>query len=303
VDNGSTDGSVAFIKTNYPEVEIVELATNNGFATAANIGIAQATTPYVVLLNVDTRPYPDWLSSLTEKIEQSPPEVAAVNSQLLRLDDPERIDDAGDELSWYGAATKRGHDQPAAAYKDEAEIFSPCAAACLYRRDFLLKTGGFDQDMFAYLEDVDLGLRGRLLGYRYIYSPQAKVLHKGHGSGIPDSQYVELITRNRLFLFLKNIPARLLVRHAAKILYGQAYFFILHRRPWSSLKGYRSFIRSLRHTMNKRRSLLSSMSVDLKYIDALLQRGAPQPRLRKVIAQFLFGRRQGVTLLHGKPAR
>ncbi len=287
VDNGSTDKSVAFLKENYPRVELVELAGNSGFAYAANIGIARSASPYVVLLNVDTQVYPDWLSRLVQRIDNSPPEIVAINSQLLRMDEPERIDDAGDELSWYGAATKRGHNQAAAEFQEEKEIFSPCAAACLYRRDFLLATGGFDADLFAYLEDVDLGLRGRLLGYRYLYLPKAKVLHKGHGAGLQYSRYVEMMTRNRLMLFAKNIPMRLLVRHAAKLFYGQIYFLAAYARPWSSIKGYLSFLVGLPGTVSKRRHMLEEISLSLDQIDALLHSRAPCRSIGELLSGYV----------------
>jgi GT2 family glycosyltransferase len=287
VDNGSTDESVAFVKKNYPRIEIIELAGNTGFAKAANIGIERAASPYVALLNADTQVYPDWLSSLLQRIDDAPPEIAAINSQLLRMDEPDRIDDAGDELSWYGAATKRGHDQPAADFQEEQEIFSPCAAACLYRRDFLLLTGGFDAGFFAYLEDVDLGLRGRLLGYRYLYLPKAKVLHKGHGASLPHSRYIEMITRNRLLLFAKSMPARLLLRHAAKLLYGQMYFMAAYTRPWSSIRGYLSFLACLPGIMPKRREILRKTSLSLDQIDALLHGRAPHPSMGTLLSGFM----------------
>jgi GT2 family glycosyltransferase len=285
VDNGSTDGSVAFIEQNYPRVEIVKLTSNTGFANAANIGIERSASPYVALLNSDTQAYPDWLSSLLEQIENSSNDIAAINSQLLRMDDSELIDDAGDELSWYGAALKRGHNERAADYQEQDEIFSPCAAACLYRRDFLLKAGGFDAGFFAYLEDVDLGLRGRLLGYRYLYLPKAKVLHKGHGAGLPHSRYVEMITRNRLLLFTKNIPARLLLRHAAKLLYGQIYFMAVYARPWASIKGYLSFLVELPHIRAKRRQMLSVTRLTLDEIDSLLHKRVPYPSLCGLVSR------------------
>lgn len=287
VDNGSTDGSVDFIQQNYPGVEIVRLASNTGFANAANIGIEKSVSPYVVLLNADTKVYPDWLFTLLERIENSPNDVAAINSQLLRMDQPERMDDAGDELSWYGAAVKRGHNEPAADYQEESEIFSPCAGACLYRREFLLKTGGFDAAFFAYLEDVDLGFRGRLLGYRYLYEPKAKVLHKGHGASLAHSRYVELITRNRLLLFAKNMPARLLLRHAAKLIYGQIYFMVIYARPWSSLKGYLSFLAEFPRVMSKRRQMLKGIALTLDQVDALLHTRAPLPSLRGLVSRHI----------------
>jgi len=292
VDNGSSDGSVAFIERQYPRVEIIELASNTGFANAVNVGIERSASPYVALLNADTQVYPDWLSTLLKAVENCPPDIGAVNSQLLRLDDRQRIDDAGDELSWYGAAIKRGHNQPAAKYHKQEEISSPCAAASLYRRDFLLRTGGFDAGFFAYLEDVDLGLRGRLLGYRYLYEPNARVLHKGHGAELPHGRYVELITRNRLFLFAKNIPTQLLLRHAGKLLYGQLYFMILYAQPWSSIKGYLRFFAALPRVMRKRRRILKETALTMNEIDRLLHARAPEPRLRDLARRYmsrLFG--------------
>jgi GT2 family glycosyltransferase len=290
VDNGSTDGSAAFIRENYPHVEVIALRSNAGFAGAVNAGIERSSSRYVVLLNTDTQVFPDWLSALLEQIENSPDDVAAINSQVLRMDNPECIDDAGDELSWYGAATKRGHNGPSLDYQEQVEIFSPCAAACLYRREFLLNCGGFDTRFCSYLEDVDLGLRGRLLGYRYLYLPKAKVLHKGHGASLPHSRYVALMTRNRLLLFAKNMPARLLLRHAAKLLYGQFYFMVAYARPWSSFKGYLSFVAELPRVVSVRRKTLQQTILSPNQINALLHLRPPSPTLRGLFSAFLFKR-------------
>ncbi len=246
VDKGSTDQSVPFINYHYPQVNVIALPRNLGFAKAVNIGIDHAATPYIALLNTDTIVDRAWLFSLVQKLESSPPDVAAVTPQMLRMDNCHLVDDAGDELSWYGCATKRGYNEPAAAYGDEVEVFSPSGGASLYRSDFLRHTGGFDPAFFAYLEDVDLGLRGRLLGYRYVYLPTAKVLHKSHGSGIPTALYVKLSTQNRLLIFTRNIPSALLFENALKLLYGQFYFFVAYKSPLNSLKGYGSFIKSCR---------------------------------------------------------
>ena len=266
----------------------MQLATNTGFAEAANVGIRAAVSPYVVLLNTDTEVHPDWLSKLVTCIERAPPTVAAVSSQMLKMEDPTLIEDAGDELSWYGAATKRGHSEPAANFNQAAEVFSPCAGAAIYRRSFLEATGGFDEAFFAYLEDVDLGLRGRLMGFRYLYEPQAKLIHKGHGSGMLQDTYVELITRNRLMLLAKNVPARLLLRHAAKILYGQAYFFADYARPWASLKGYASLVALLPDIGRKRRAV-GQMAIAGIDLGTLLIANPPSPSLSSLMYRRLAG--------------
>ena len=289
IDNGSTDCSVQFVRSHYPGTEIVELPRNVGFAKAVNIGIEKSTTPYIALLNNDTIVYSDWLSTLLDKIENLPQDVGGISPKMLNMDDSSIVDDAGDELSWYGNATKRGHGEPASAYCDEVEVFSPSGGASLYRRDFLVKTGGFDPDFFAYLEDVDLGLRGRLLGCRYLYLPTAKVLHKSHGSGIQFSDYVKLVTRNRLLLFAKNIPSSLLFKHALKLLYGQLYFFIIYRHPLASLKGYWSFIINLPETMKKRRKQMKNVKIDQAEISSIIHTRAPDPALWYLIKAYVRG--------------
>ncbi len=289
VDNGSTDGSVAFIKKNYPHVDLVSLSTNTGFANAVNVGIERATTPFIALLNADTQACPDWLSTLVARMQKLPPDVVAISSQMLRMDDRDRLDDAGDDLSWYGAATKRGHNQPFTNFDEEEEVFSPCAGAALYRREFLLKAGCFDSDFFAYLEDVDLGVRGRMMGYRYHYLPSAKVLHKGHGSEIHHNRYVELVTCNRLLLFAKNIPASLLLRHAARIVFGQFYFFVIYRRPLASLRGYLCFFAQLPNTLKKRKQVLENSVISTAELDRLLGRDSPRPTLFYLIKRWLSG--------------
>lgn len=145
VDNGSTDNSVQFIQDNFPEIQIECLQLNAGFAHAVNLGIKQSTTPYVVLLNTDTIVYPDWLGNLYQRIESAPDDIGAIASKLIQMDNPSLIDNAGDDLSWYGVATKIGNGKPIENYDQEREIFSPTAGATLYRREFLNKTGGVIQ--------------------------------------------------------------------------------------------------------------------------------------------------------------
>jgi GT2 family glycosyltransferase len=283
VDNGSTDGSLAFIAQHYPQVEVIALSRNTGFAHAVNVGSERATTPYVLLLNTDTVVYPDFISRLIARMEAAEPDIAAIHPQMLRLDDPGRIDDAGDALSWYGAATKRGHDEPVSEHAEEQEIFSPSGGASLYRRDALCHLGGFDENFFAYLEDVDLGLRGRLRGHRYLYLPAAKVLHKSHGASLHLSRYVELITRNRLLLFAKNVPTSLLLKHFPQLLYGQIYFLLAYARPLASLRGYWAFLRCLPATLRQRRAVLAGKRVAPDPWERWISNEPPQPPLGALI--------------------
>ena len=122
-------------------------------------------------------------------------------------------------------------------FTEDIEVFSVCAGAALYRRSCLDAVGGFDERFFAYLEDVDFGLRARILGYRSEYVASAQILHHGHASGLKKASYVRLVARNRILLFFKNIPANLLWRNVHRLLYGQWYFMLVYRHPLAYLRG------------------------------------------------------------------
>ncbi len=282
VDNGSSDGSVAFVREHYPEVEIIAFPRNRGFAAAVNAGIAAAEGPYVALLNVDTRPRPEWLWHLVRAIERDDG-VACIASRMLNLEDPRRIDAAGDTLSWYGSARKRGQGDDAAGFAEPMEVFSACAGAALYRRSLFEEIGGFDAWFISYLEDIDVGLRARLRGYRCLYEPRAEVLHHGHGAGIARSRYVYLMMRNRLALLTKNIPLSLLWRHRRTLLYGQLYFFLVYKRPLAALAGIAAWATSLPYLLRQRRAILAARVVDDAALDAMLIDELGEPPLRSIL--------------------
>ncbi|MCB9076479.1 MAG: glycosyltransferase family 2 protein [Anaerolineaceae bacterium] len=282
VDNGSTDDSVAFIRDNYPDVRVITLPENRGFAVAVNTGIKATQSDYIALLNVDTVPRPGWLASLVETADQSSPDIGFLASKMLNLDQPDLIDDAGDSFSWYASSWKRGKGESAAHYNEPGEVFSACAGAALYRRRFFEKVGLFDEDFNSYLEDIDLGLRGRLLGYRCWYVPAAEVLHQGQGAGIPRPRYVTFSTCNRLTILIKNIPLALLVKHSYTLLFGQFYFLLVYKKPYYSAKGYAAFLRKLPLTIQKRRAILGQKKISNQTLDRLLTNDLNEPSLRTI---------------------
>jgi GT2 family glycosyltransferase len=287
VDNGSADGTAEFLRAEHPHVRLIALETNVGFAPAVNRGIAACRGEFVALLNNDTLPAPTWLERLLQAADREPAQTASFASCMLRMDQPDQIDSAGDVLSWHGCAAKRGHGQPAARFAEDAYVFSPCAGAALYRRDALEKVGPFADHYFAYLEDVDLGLRLQLAGYRCLYVADARVLHAGHGSAIPGPLYVRLMTANRLRTFLRNLPARLLLRHVLSIAYGQFFYFVMYRRPWASLRGYFAFLRRLPLTLAERKRIRAACVLDLAAVDRLLVPTFLEPRFRDVFRDAL----------------
>ncbi len=291
VDNGSRDGGPALVARDWPEATWVRCPRNRGFSAAINAGLRASRAPAVALLNADTVPRPGWLEALARALAAAPPDVGALTSKMISLEDPNRLDDCGDTLSWQGAAAKRGHGRPVSELVEPDEVLSACAGAALCRREMLEDVGGFDETFFAYLEDVDLGLRARLRGWRCRYVPEAEILHQGHGSGIRGARYVRLMTRNRALLLLKNIPARLLARHAGALLYGQAYFFIAYRRPLASLAGYLGLLPLAVHVVRERRLLARRRRLGLAAIDALLLSEMPEPPLRALVRAWWRRRR------------
>lgn len=292
VDNGSIDNSRDLARAICPQARLIAFERNCGFAAAVNAGICQCRSDYVALLNMDTQPRPDWLLNLVRVMDANGPEVGCLASRMLSMANPEVADNCGDSLSWQGAAAKRGHGQPADLFNRTGEVFSACAGAALYRRALLEMLGGFDERFFAYLEDVDLGLRARLRGYRCLFVPTAEVLHQGHGSGIPPARYVRFMTRNRLLLLFKNIPARLLFRHALSLLYGQWYFFVAFRRPLAALAGYGLFLMSLPYVLRERRRILKSLAISLEQLDQLLTPTMEEPTLRNLVRTWWCRKRE-----------
>ncbi|MEZ5333672.1 MAG: glycosyltransferase family 2 protein [Thermoanaerobaculia bacterium] len=282
VDSASTDGTIEALGEG-GSVRWLALSANRGFAAAANAGWRSARTPWVALLNPDTAPEAGWLRALAEALAASDARVWAIASKMLRMVDPDVVDDAGDSLTRFGAAVKRGHGEPERSWCEADDVLSPCAGAALYRRDVLEGLGGFDESFESYLEDLDLGLRARLAGWRCRFEPEARVLHQGGGSGLPRPHYVRLVTCNRLLLLLKDLPARLLVRHSLRLLRGQLYFLLAYHRPLASLQGYLRFLRLLPHTLRARRQVQGARRVAVEEVDGWLLRERGTPPLRSLL--------------------
>ncbi len=207
VDNGSTDGSLEYVRKHYPAVEIIQNLRNLGFAKAVNQGIRMSKTEYVALLNNDVEVDENWMGALYDAIK-SDPKVFSVSSRMVRFQERDRMDDAGDLLTLFGWAFKRGDGEAVAKYAKPADVFSSCAGAAIYRRKIFRKIGLFDERFFAYFEDVDIGYRARVKGYRNIYCPEAVVYHIA--SGTSGSKYnnfkVRHSSRNEVYLIHKNMP-------------------------------------------------------------------------------------------------
>lgn len=208
VDNGSKDGSVEYLEREYPKVRILPLLENTGFCGAVNAGIRHTDSPYVLLLNNDTIPEKDFVKELVNSLEENEKRFSC-QAKMLKIQDASLADDTGNFYSALGWAYGRGKDKPEKKYNIPGPIFASCAGAAIYRRNLLEKTGLFDEEHFAYLEDIDLGYRARIQGFVNWYCPKARVLHVG--SGTSGSRYnlfkVRYSSRNNVYMIYKNMPA------------------------------------------------------------------------------------------------
>ena len=207
VDNGSSDGSCAFVASSYPWVHMIELPENFGFCKAVNEGIKASRAPYVLLLNNDIEVTPDFIEEMLAAIRRHKKAFSCA-ARMIQFHDRDRLDDAGNYYCALGWAYARCKGKDIHTCEKEEKIFASCAGAAIYRRKIFEKIGYFDEEHFAYLEDMDVGYRARINGYENWYAPKAMVYHVG--SGTSGSRYNHFKTRyssrNNVYLIYKNMP-------------------------------------------------------------------------------------------------
>ena len=210
IDNASKDGSDRVIEEEYPEVRLLRMPENLGFAGGVNVGIQETKTPFVLLLNNDIECDPSFVRNLTAAAEKSE-RIFSVSSRMINYRERELLDDCGDLYTVLGWGAQRGVGQKVddPKYLKPCKVFSACAGAAIYRMSVFDEIGLFDTDHFAYLEDIDIGYRARIYGYENRYEPTAVVYHWGSGSSgaVKYSDFkVRISARNNLWLCYKNMP-------------------------------------------------------------------------------------------------
>ncbi|MCK4314219.1 MAG: glycosyltransferase family 2 protein [Anaerolineae bacterium] len=260
VDNGSTDGSVEWVGMHFPQVRLISNTRNIGFAAGNNQAIRSTDAEFVVTLNNDTRVEPQWLAGLIEAVVGDPT-VGMVASKMLFADRPDTINSAGIALDPAGIAWDRlGGMSDDPGERTPVEVFGPCAGAALYRRAMLGQIGLFDEDFFAYMEDVDLAWRARLAGWRCLHAPAARVYHVHSATGVEGSPFKSrLLGRNKVWLIAKNYgpTGRLLAYLPLIVLYDLAavVFALVARGDAHSPLGRIDGIVSLLRAWRKRRAV------------------------------------------------
>lgn len=278
VDNGSTDGSQEYVRSEFPEVILVELGENRGFTGACNAGYATSRGEFVCLLNNDTETDPHWIEVLINTFERHP-RTGIVAGKMLLFDQRDHFHTAGDYYRVNGIPGNRGvwqadHGQ----YDREEPVFSACGGAAAYRRAMVDQIGFLDDAFFFSCEDIDLAWRAHLAGWEVIYAPGAIVYHKlkaSGGSGVIGSYHDG---RNFLYVIWKNYPTPLLRRHAADILRAQWHLSAEALRAWrgpaarARLRGQLAGLLGFFRMWPARRRIQAARVIDDRTLESRLSR-------------------------------
>lgn len=276
VDNGSSDGSQEYIRTEFPEVRLLELGQNRGFTGACNAGYAASKGQFVCLLNNDTEADPNWLQVVVDTFE-SHPRVGIVATKMLLFDRRDHFHSAGDYYRLNGIPGNRGvWQEDRGQYDREEPVFSACGGAAAYRRTMIEEIGFLDNAFFFSCEDVDLAWRAHLAGWEVRYAPQAIVYHKlkaSGGSGVTGSYHDG---RNFLFVIWKNYPGSLMRRYAADIIRAQLHITVEAMRAWrgaaarATLRGQLAGLAGFFRMWSARRRIQAARRIDDRTIESRL---------------------------------
>jgi len=275
-DNGSTDGSLDLLARHYPEVRVLSLGENRGFAGACNAGMRVARGAFVVLLNNDTEADEAWLEEVVAAFERHP-EAGMVASKMLLFDRRDTFHTAGDFYRVDGLPGNRGvWQRDEGQYDDEEYVFGACGGSAAYRRTMVEHVGLLDETFFYSCEDVDLAWRAQLIGWRCVYAPRAVVYHKlsATGGGATASFYDG---RNTIYVLIKDYPGDLWRRHWRAVVQRQLLTAIEAFRTWrgeaarARLRGQLAgLLLGLPRMLPKRPAVQRRRTVDRAYLERIL---------------------------------
>lgn len=272
VDNGSQDGSVDYIKKYFPKVKIITLDKNYGFAKAINMGIKQSCGKYLILLNNDTEVDKNYLEHLV-KTGQTHPEVSFVAAKMLNFYNRNIIDSAGDAVDAVGHSYNIGlGEKDEERFNKEGEVFLVTAGGSLYKKEVFEKVGLFDEDYGTYMEDVDLGLRAQLAGFKGWYTPKAVLYHMRKATSVKataKSEYWHF--RNMTQNIIKDYPTALFWQdfNWLKILLvniNTVWYMIKKGLIWQAVCAEGYILINLPKLLRKRAKIQKSKTVSDDYI-------------------------------------
>lgn len=280
-DNGSTDDSLEWLRATYPQIPIIDLESNHGFAKGYNLGLQQVEAPYYILLNSDVEVTPGWIDPIIELMERDP-SVGACQPKIKSYHDKSLFEYAGACGGWLdnlGYPFCRGRifnivEKDEGQYDNTQEVFWATGAALFIRSQLFHRIGGFDEDYFAHSEEIDLCWRIKRAGYKIMVRPRSVVYHVGGGTlnyMNPHKTYLNF--RNSLFTILKNERAEKLLwlLPYRLMLDGVAGMLFLFQGKWahirSILRAHLYFHPRFFRTLKKRRyydDLINKVSIDVE---------------------------------------
>lgn len=273
VDNGSSDESVAYVKSNYKEVKVIALTENKGFGGGVNKGIENSKGELIFLLNNDTVVDPHCLEELNEAMTDKP-SIGFCATKLLFYGEENVLNAAGDRFSRLGMGENIGYkDVDVGQYQTSKEVFGACAGAALFRASCLKEIGNVDEEFFFLYEDVDLDFRLQLYGYKCIYVPTAIVYHHYSGTAGASSHTTTYYTaKNDMNVLVKNMPASLFIKYLINIFifqqrYARYSISVGHLLPF--IKGEIKAFTELPLMLLKRYRILRGRKVTTAYIDSI----------------------------------
>ena len=292
VDNGSSDDSLQWLRLKYPEVSTIVLDRNYGFAGGYNRALKQIESDYVLLLNSDVEVTAGWLQPLVEVLD-SYPDVAAVAPKLRsveRRDEFEYAGAAGGFIDYLGYPFCRGRilsvvERDEGQYDDCREIFWASGAALCCRREVFVELGGFDEDFFAHMEEIDLQWRMQLAGWKIMVEPRSVVYHLGGGTLPASSRKIYLNHRNNLAMLYKcSSPMQrvvvAVVRPFTDMFEALAHLVTLHpHRAWAVVRAWGTFIAWHKMLSHKRKAVKRLKEPDNIY-------------RKSIVVRYLFGCRK-----------
>lgn len=276
VDNASRDESLSLLREQYPEVRVIALEQNRGFAGGVNAGIRAARGEIVVLLNNDTEAAPGWLEALVRALDTHP-DCGMAASKMLLFDRRSHIHSAGDSFRTDGLPANRGvWQEDLGQYDREEYVFGGCGGAVAYRRRMLEQIGLLDEGFFLSCEDVDLAWRAQLAGWRCIYVPDAVVYHhlSATGGGPISSFYTG---RNTIWVLAKDLPGPLWHRHWRAIVRAQLRIAMEAARAFrgaaarARLRGQLAGLIGLPRVLGQRRAVQATRRVSIEYLESILE--------------------------------
>jgi GT2 family glycosyltransferase len=290
VDNGSTDGSVEYVRTEFPEVKLTVLHENRGFTGGNITGYELAHGDLIVLLNNDTEAHPRWLEEIHNAVREHP-NAGSFASKMLLFDERKRIDICGSVLTTAGTTVPLGRGElDGPAWIEPCKVFGACAGAAAYRRSMIEDVGFFDPDLFMVYEDLDLSFRAQLRGYECMFVPGAIVYHHlGATRNKTPARNVFFSQRNVELAYLKNMPLWLMLLGAPqRLLYelGSAAYFFKLGTGLAFLKAKLDVVRCLPAVVRKRREIQRRRTLTNAQLRAMMQSNWLGLKWKKLISAW-----------------